>query len=326
MESVVCDLCKATDTLFVAKSARFGIETVNVACKRCGFVYQNPRMTEEELSVFYHDHYRRLYSGDNEKPPQELVEEQIRRGKAMLEFCRPWLEPEALVLDIGCGPGGTLLPFRENGYLVCGVEPGPYGGWGAQNLGLQIYTGTLEMVDLTGIFPHLAILSFVLEHVPSPREVLRQIHHLVDTEGYLYIEVPNLKEIRGPVETYFHVAHLSYFTPRSISAMLQTCGFSVVRLQAGGRQYAIRVLAKREPQPLVPDQIDWSTSGDSAAEIQALVVHYRRVQGVEQAVRRSIRPLARLVYRVLAAVAGRDATNRVVQHSKMVWRRVRYGK
>ncbi|MBN1655045.1 MAG: methyltransferase domain-containing protein [Deltaproteobacteria bacterium] len=323
MKTVKCDLCGSDESIVVAKGMRFGISTTNVACKVCGMVYQNPRLTDAQLADFYKSKYRRLYSGSNEAPPVELIEEQKARGNEILTFCRPWLDNDALILDVGCGPGGTLLPFRDSGFRACGIEPGPYALWGAQNLGLTILQGTLETVQLDGMAPGLIILSFMLEHVPSPRSVLSQVYRVLPKKGFLFVEVPNLRRINGPIEDFFHVAHLTFFTPKTIALMLSVTGYSIAALDSSD-VYSIRTVSV--PKPVLPtdESANWAREGDKAEEIHAFLRKHERLIGIQLRVMRILRPVRRLGSRLLTETIGENATKRIYRVCREVWMKVRY--
>src|SRR5207344_2826191 len=108
-----CDLCGSTNRRPLVKGRRFGIEIDVVICSSCALVYQNPRMNELELREFYEHDYRRIYSGSADTPQKDFLETQEKRGADILAFCTDFLKPGSQILDVGCGAGATLLPFRS---------------------------------------------------------------------------------------------------------------------------------------------------------------------------------------------------------------------
>ncbi|MDH3592013.1 MAG: class I SAM-dependent methyltransferase, partial [Planctomycetota bacterium] len=73
-----------------------------------------------------------------------------------------------------------------------------------------------------------------LEHEPYPSEALRCARDLLRPGGHLFIKVPhygswNRRLMGRSWSGYFFPQHLFYFTPRTITRMLDKCGFETVR-------------------------------------------------------------------------------------------------
>lgn len=323
MEYVVCGLCGRDIALHLATGSRFGIQTSVVVCSMCGFVYQNPRMMAEGLDRFYRETYRALYSNSPKEPPANLLKDQIAQGSAILQMCSRLIPQGSLVLDVGCGPGGTLLPFRDSGYSVLGIEPGAYGHWGARHLGLDIRIGTLETVDLSKLHPDLIILSFVLEHVPSPKATLLHVWSILKPAGVVFLEVPNLRRLRGPVKEYFHVAHLNFFTPSTLSAFLALTGYQPI-IQRAGREYSIKAVATKSLD-MDPNDRGGPLKADDANAIQELVWRHARLIRLEYAVRHAAWPVMRIGYHFLTRLAGSRVAQSSTHLIRRMWFRVRYG-
>lgn len=314
---VRCDLCGNDNATPIAHGERFGIEITVVICRTCGLVYQNPRLSEKELEAFYQDEYRGLYSGSNEVPLPEFIQQQLKRGREILRFCRPYLKDKGLVLDVGAGCGGVLIPFRDQGYQVYGVEPGPYGKWGAENLGLNMYVCTFESLPQDNICPDLIIFSFVLEHVPSPRTQLAKAYTLLAPEGIIFVEVPNLRQISAPVEQYFHIAHMTYFTPATLRAALENSGFAVVKME-DKCEYSFRVLAVKKPALQVGTQANWSMVGDNPQEIEALLQWHNKVSKAKAI----LRPIVRACESIVSKLFGEKVASKMVQIYRQLWVRI----
>jgi 2-polyprenyl-3-methyl-5-hydroxy-6-metoxy-1,4-benzoquinol methylase len=315
VEIDLCNLCGGANTLPLATGRRFGVEIKVVICSSCSLVYQNPRMSETELSAFYEHDYRRLYSGAPDEPSKEFLDDQKKRGEWILDFCSPWLRPGSQVLDVGCGAGGTLLPFRSAGHSVVGLEPGAYGKKGAEMLGLDIRQSTLEALAPGEVAPNLTILSFVLEHVPRPRQTLSDARKHASTGDCVFVEVPNLRTLTGwTLDQYFHVAHLSYFTPATLTALLRRTGWEVVKILSEGR-YSIAALASATHSVPAGNLVDHLQSSEVSATM-ALVRRRQRRESLDRALRAVLRPAVRTVGRGAALIVGPqnvDATLRRVR-------------
>ncbi len=320
-EYVRCDLCGYDETFPVARGSRHDIAVSISVCTRCGFVFQNPRMTQESLNSFYQREYRRLYSGSETEPAESLLRQQDRRGRTMLRSCSPWLHSNATVVDVGCGPGATLKAFHEAGHRVVGIEPGLYGAWGRQHLGLDIRDSTLSDLLLKDFRADLVILAFVLEHVWSPRQLLDEARQLVGDGGLLFVEVPNLRAARGDSRAYFHLAHLSYFTAATLRSFLELSSFRVVRLDAGGG-YSIQAIALADSPRISTDR---SEPADDPNEIRRTIRRFVVLSTIEAWIKGvfilGLRGIAALADRV----AGEGSGARLITRVQELWRRIRYG-
>jgi SAM-dependent methyltransferase len=314
-----CNLCGRTNSRPLVKGHRFGIEIDVVICSSCALVYQHPRMSEIELREFYEHDYRRIYSGSADTPQQEFLEAQEKRGADILGFCSDFLKPGSQVLDVGCGAGATLLPFRAAGHSVMGLEPGSYGTWGAESLGLDIRPAMLDTLAPGDVAPHLTIFSFVLEHVPRPVQTLADARRLASTGDYVFVEVPNLESLifvlhrdAETMDDYFHVAHLTYFTPATLKAALRRSGWEVVKTLANAGRYSISALATAT-DPIPPEKITSHYQGNELSAAFTLIKHQKRREHVERLLRTVLRPGVRIGRRAAAQIVGHERADRVVR-------------
>ena len=50
--NIKCEVCTAEDFEVLFNEDRYGIKQRTVFCKKCGFVYSNPRMEKNSLKIF----------------------------------------------------------------------------------------------------------------------------------------------------------------------------------------------------------------------------------------------------------------------------------
>ena len=247
-ETVPCGLCGRTPGATLSDLARFAnIEAPFglCGCPHCGFLYLSPRPTSTELADLYASHP--YYAAEN----ATRGESRRRFYTAKLARLERWRPERGRMLVIGCLEGGYAPALaKTRGWQVEAVEASPILAAHAHSLAdfpVHIAAGW----DLSCLAEQRfdVVYTHSLEHVAEPRKTLRECARLLKTDGLLLVEVPyqlgSLMELlkRGLFRLagaradrwiqrerlmYFHQ---SYFTPRTLRAMLVAEGFTVLTLR-----------------------------------------------------------------------------------------------
>jgi SAM-dependent methyltransferase len=225
--STVCPLCQSSLRTKIAEKDRYSLSIGLWLCQDCGMVYQHPRLNNSSLQKFYARDYRRLYRGSN-KITSSYIERGWRRGKAIEEFLKKYnFHIGRNILEIGCGPGGILLYFAEQGYSVMGTEWDENCVKFGQDQGIPVISGGIEEVAASQRRFNLIILNHLLEHLYDPLGFLKCLKNLFSPEGLIYIEVPG---IRNPAtlsrfDETIQIAHLVYFDAVTLNELLIKSGY-----------------------------------------------------------------------------------------------------
>jgi len=223
-------LCGAQGGQVVVERDRYGLPSPSAICRVCGIVRTTPRLTDDSLAAFYDIEYRPLYDGTLEAQ-DDFLSLQRARGVNIRHFAGDLLSASSRIVDLGCGAGWTLLPFREAGHWVAGCDLGSTYLEAGRARGLDLRHG--DHTSLTDVAPFdLVILSHVFEHITDPRKLMNEIKPMLAPGGLVYIEVPGLQEIPtsyGDPLRYFQNAHLWNFDLESLTAVMAGYGYRRVR-------------------------------------------------------------------------------------------------
>jgi SAM-dependent methyltransferase len=147
----------------------------------------------------------------------------------------PWIGAGVL-LDVGCGVGSALWRLRAAGWTVHGVETDDEAAAVGRAQGLDIRTGDLVAAGFPAAHFDLVRLSHVLEHVPAPLEVLREVRRILKPDGRLWMALPNIgsRNFERHGARWFPLElprHLFHFTPDTIRAACAAAGLRVVAVR-----------------------------------------------------------------------------------------------
>jgi len=201
-------------------------------CIQCDLVYLNPVMTDEEYKRFYDNDQQKKFvtsiAGETGvKYQAKISRDDKRRAKLVNKYVHPNLK----LLDVGTGYSNFVGLIDG----AIGVDISEARVRSAQERGLDVRLCNIsdwkEEVDTVTLF-------HVLEHIPEPAPFLHHIYDVLGHNGRLIVEVPNLNDALVGLEKYksfyFQNAHCSYFTPKSLTKLLNNERFLVekeIRLQ-----------------------------------------------------------------------------------------------
>jgi SAM-dependent methyltransferase len=230
-EAVPC-LCGTNHSVLLAQVDRYALSVKTHLCQDCGVMWTSPRMTEDSLAKFYDEDYRSIYVGAPQAPDSFFVE-QVEHGDRIHAYLASELmvDDQTIVFDVGCGAGGILMPFFKAGCQTFGCDLGnDYLQRGIAE-GLRLEQGDVRVLAPYGK-ANLVILSHVLEHFADPTQALTDIANAIDDNGYLYIELPGvlrIYETYGDFLLFLQNAHLYHFTLHTLTQLLQSVGFELVK-------------------------------------------------------------------------------------------------
>jgi 2-polyprenyl-3-methyl-5-hydroxy-6-metoxy-1,4-benzoquinol methylase len=193
-----CNLCESK--LVVPIDRRNNI----CRCRDCGYVFDNPRPTIDEIAEFY------------SRPGQynSWLENEIGRDilwQRRLSMVRN-LKSGGKLLDVGCGIGQFLF-WAKDYFEVKGTEISESAIRIAKDkYGLDLVKGEIERVDLGDVRFDVITIFHTLEHVPHPDSFMKRCKELLSDEGIIIIAVPNdVKSLKNVARIILSILKIGRF-------------------------------------------------------------------------------------------------------------------
>lgn len=270
MKNIACEVCGSNQHKFLFKGwdRIFGIpgEFNLVQCEECGLLFVNPQPWEKVLKKHYPEAYytprtsqyqeyswlrkRALeeYFGYGERSHSSEVISLFRKMvlwplKVRYRNSIPFI-PNGCLLDIGCGNGTELYKLKKMGWETYGVEMDEEASKRARSEGISVFTGDLLEANFPDQFFHVVRMSFVLEHLPNPRETLVEIKRILKPKGRFYLSVQNARSLHYWLfgERWFSLdvpRHLFSFSVETVRKLLSSLDLKIqiIRFDSGTRTF-----------------------------------------------------------------------------------------
>lgn len=220
-----CPLCGSTNVICIAKKEGHGLPLDTVVCDECGLVRSYRQLNEKSLNIFYSEYYREIYDA------QEMID--ARYGWAAKRKPPKFLSKDKVVVEIGCGGGWHLVPFKENGFRHYGFDYDVSLINQGRQRGLNLFQGGIEEASEMGVKADYLILDQVLEHVSDPVNFLIELKKILNKGALVNIYVPSLDLLLWGYSDYdllgtLQVAHNFLFDEFTLKAVARRAGFAIV--------------------------------------------------------------------------------------------------
>lgn len=245
-EQVRCFCGADFNDIVITEFDRYTIPHRMVLCKECGIIRANPRMTKEAYHDFYDKHYHSIYNvteGNKEVKVEEVFFQGLGKGWNFYKFIEYFDIKPDIVFDIGCNMGSYLLPFKENGSDVYGVDYCSGSVNYGRTQGLDITYGGVEELVKINKKADLIILNHVLEHFLDIEKELFAIKDLLKDTGVLFVGLPGLHLYDIP--HLWQNAHTYQFTAETLSYVMGCCGFREYHIDESITSLWVKIPEKR---------------------------------------------------------------------------------
>lgn len=232
-------------------------------CRTCGHTYTSVRPDRDTLfSKFYPDDYicyggKRGVAGRMDRIRMEG--QAAQRAKMVEKFVGQ--QNRVKLLEVGCATGEFIKTCRRRfGWEVAGIEPNRRSSDALNREGYPVVTSPLEDAEIPAGECDVVCLFNVLEHLWDSVYSLKRINRMLKSGGLVVAEIPDFdspsRKRFGKHWFLYHLPrHLSHFTKKSLTGLMNECGFERVDILKQFRptvnvlslQYAVHDRIKSSP-------------------------------------------------------------------------------
>lgn len=230
-----CYLCGKNNLMVIRTKVRHDISRNVFKCHDCGVVYLEPN-GKDSKAYYERDDYKKLYSPTIGKTlsAREVFDMLLPYQQLRINEIKHILNPRMKVLDVGCSSGYFLHAMKNHVQECVGIEFNKEEAiFASEELGIKTYTEPIQDTGIPFEYFDLITIYQVLEHIDDPIQFLITINKYLKSDGFLCIEVPNIQDvlismykIEAYVNFWFREPHLFYFSPKTLSMVLERSGFS----------------------------------------------------------------------------------------------------
>lgn len=243
-EDVPCPTCASDAFRLVTRTKDFCYKTCDnefdyVACNHCDQVYLRNRPVLAHLNTIYPSEYlANDYEGHLGRTIAKL-RDAFQRSK--ISVLTRHLNAGDIVAEIGPGAGAYLDLIRRFGnpsWEVVGVEFAETAVAELRKRGLRVIQSRIEDVEWTGSPAGAFVMNQLIEHVESPRHVLRKCFTALRPGGVMVMETPDLsgwdrKVFEQRYWAGWHAPrHWTLFDVHSITRLGREMGFEVAEVES----------------------------------------------------------------------------------------------
>lgn len=220
--------------LYPARDYISGEEFEIVRCETCGAVFTWPIPAFDELDRYYPQSYYRKSSGRRFPAIVEFLQRRTYASRARAVE-RAMGGRKGRVIDVGCGPGWLLREFDARGWEAMGTELSiAAASFARDELKLKVESRELSELKFPDGHFDAVTLWHVLEHIPEPSALLREIGRILKPGGVLLVGAPNWGSLGSRLSRskWFQLdvpRHVNHFTAERLKRELAAVGLEVRR-------------------------------------------------------------------------------------------------
>lgn len=211
-----CKICPhlATKLLYQIKKFKYFL------CQNCQTLFLFPSPTVKKINNYYQKIFQYKAGLSEEKRIRQ-------RAKIILKNLIKLYPNGKSLLDVGSGFGYFLEEAKKNKFQILGLEPSK------ELFSKNRFSKNIKNMTFEDYFKSnnkkkfdFIILIHVIEHLNNPKQIIQSAIKLLNSNGILYIETPNLNSYLfwTEKESYTFLTpsdHLWIFSKKSLETMLR---------------------------------------------------------------------------------------------------------
>jgi SAM-dependent methyltransferase len=220
-----CPACGGSLTRSLGSKNSFSV----LACRSCRTLF-----TETLPAEASSEDYDAYYSEENLSVPK-FIEGRLAE---IVDSFSPYRKTNRL-LDIGCGAGSLLKAARNAGWEAEGLEVSRPAVEHVRSEGFKAFHGELEAANYPEGYFDVVTASELLEHVPEPGRLVRDIARILRKGGLWWATTPHANGASGQIlkldwSVISPPEHLHLFSRAALRTLLLNSGFRRVEIKTEG--------------------------------------------------------------------------------------------
>jgi len=202
-----------------------------VACNSCGMWFNDTVVSQDRYDSYYA--YLSKYSDLRTSSGAGKSAEDTQRLRDTATTIAAFEANKGVrLIDLGCGSGGLLDVLKAQGFTdLTGMDPSAECAAVVTGRGHGCQVGSLTQPLASSDVYGALVLSHVLEHIRDLNSAMHSVRHLLSSDGWVYVEVPDALRydecIAAPFQD-FNLEHINHFTSHSLANFLMSEGLRVV--------------------------------------------------------------------------------------------------
>jgi SAM-dependent methyltransferase len=226
-----CPLCRETRRRWLFVKDGFPV----VRCRGCRLVYVDAEITSSDLASRYGEDY---YRGGVFHDYVGQRDQRLASARSHCELLSR-LQPSGRLLDVGCATG-FFLEAASARWEVVGVELSAFAAdYARGEFGQSVLTGDIADVGLPDAAFNVVTLWNTIEHVSDPRETIGQVARVAAPNALVVLTTgdvtgPRARRDLSNWDLMSPPEHLYFFSPKTITRLLEDAGLEVRRIVHDG--------------------------------------------------------------------------------------------